>query len=146
MRAVKVLFLTGLGSGLIPFAPGTFGSLVGVLLYVAILAKLPKLLALLAFAVVFFWAVRLSNESRSLFGEEDSSRIVIDEILGMWVALWGNPLSLWCVVDGFLLFRFFDIYKPELLRKLERLPGGWGVVLDDVAAGVLANIVLRLMF
>ena len=77
--------------------------------------------------------------------EEDPSHVVADEMVGMWLTLVGNPLTLGNFVIGFLLFRFFDIAKPLGVRRLESIPGGWGVVLDDVLAGVYANVVLQLI-
>ncbi len=146
MRTAKVLFLTAGGVGLIPFAPGTLGSLAGLFVYLLFLKSLSPLPFWVLYLLVFWGAVKYASESSTLFGEEDSSKIVVDEVLGMWIALWGVKLSFWSVVDAFLLFRFFDIYKLGLFKKLEALPGGWGVVIDDVAAGVLVNILLRVMF
>ena len=146
MRTAKVLFLTAGGVGLLPLAPGTLGSLAGLLVYLLFLKALSPLLFWVLYLLVFWVAVKYASESSALFGEEDSPKIVVDEVLGMWIALWGVKLSFWSVVDAFLLFRFFDIYKVSIFRKLEALPSGWGVVIDDVAAGVLVNILLRVMF
>ncbi len=143
MRIAKVLFLTGLGTGLIPFAPGTWGSLLGLFFYL-IFYKLP--VAFLIYLAVLALGVKLSSSSYMLFGEEDSSKIVIDEVLGMWTALLGLKLSFWLIVIAFLMFRFFDIYKPNFIAFFERLPGGWGVVVDDIVAGVVTNVLLRVMF
>lgn len=74
---------------------------------------------------------------------EDSSKIVIDEVAGMLITLCFVPFSLFNLGLGFVLFRFFDIYKPLYIRHFEKYPNGWGVMLDDVAAGVWANIVLQ---
>ncbi len=144
MRTAKVLFLTVFGCGLSPFAPGTWGAAAGVVL-LFLFGWLPYFVKFLAFCAVFALAVFLSGESEELFGEPDSPKIVVDEVLGMWVTLFGVHPSFWNVVNGFLLFRFFDIYKVPIVSRLERLPGGWGVVLDDVGAAVLANIILRVI-
>lgn len=73
----------------------------------------------------------------------DSSRVVIDEIAGMCIALLFLPVTLVTVLTGLLLFRFFDIVKPLYIRKAEKLPGGWGVMADDVLAGIYSNVILQ---
>ncbi|BAT71981.1 phosphatidylglycerophosphatase A [Thermosulfidibacter takaii ABI70S6] len=146
MRTAKVLFLTGLGSGLSPAAPGTFGTLIGLLIYLLVLRHFSAVAFWFFYLLVFWLAVKYSSESEALFGENDSSKIVIDEILGIWIALWGVKLCFWSVIDAFLLFRFFDIYKVSFIKRFDELEEGWGVVLDDVAAGVIVNLLLRVMF
>ena len=86
-----------------------------------------------------------SNRSRELFGREDSGRIVIDEVAGQLVTFCMVPLSLRTLVAGFLLFRFFDIVKPFPVYRMESLDDGVGVTMDDVAAGVLANVSLLII-
>ena len=76
---------------------------------------------------------------------KDSSRIVIDEVAGMCISLLFVPVTLTYLITGLLLFRFFDILKPLLIRKTESLPGGWGVMMDDVLAGTYTNILLQLI-
>ncbi|NPA15560.1 MAG: phosphatidylglycerophosphatase A [Deferribacteres bacterium] len=146
MRSPKVLFLTGLGAGLSPVAPGTAGSVVGLLLYLLFLSKMPCIIALFVILFVMGLSIHFCEESVALFGEEDSPKIVIDEIVGMWVSLFCVKLSFYSVVDAFLIFRFFDIYKPYPVRFMDRLGGGAGIVMDDVMAGILTNIILRIIF
>lgn len=139
-----VLFLaTGAGSGYLPWMPGTAGSLVGILLYYS-LRSMPRG-PYLAFVVAFFFlAVWASGLAEVIFGSKDPQRIVIDEVVGMLVTLALLPFSWRTVLVGFVLFRLFDIWKPFPARLLQdRLPGGWGVVGDDVMAGIYANIVLQ---
>jgi len=76
----------------------------------------------------------------------DSSRVVIDEIAGMGVSLLLLPVTIPYLALGFVLFRFFDIVKPFFIRKLEELPGGWGVMMDDVLAGLYTNVILQLIY
>ncbi len=76
---------------------------------------------------------------------KDSARVVVDEVAGMCVSLLWIPLSISSVAAAFVLFRFFDIAKPLMIRKLESLPGGWGVMADDVLAGIYANIILQMI-
>jgi phosphatidylglycerophosphatase A len=132
---------TGGGVGYMPFAPGTFGSLLGLVLYVG-LAALPFTAYGTVVAVLGLIGVWASTEAEQLLGQKDASIIVIDEVVGILLALWSVSLDRYIpVVLGFGLFRLFDIIKPW--PALERLPQGWGVMMDDVVAGVMAQGVLR---
>jgi phosphatidylglycerophosphatase A len=144
MKRARLLFLTGLGAGYLPWAPGTMGTLVGVVLYLLIWRHLSWPLYLLFTLVLLYLGIRESHHGVEFFGEEDSPHIVIDEIVGYLVTMIGVTQGFWPVVLGFLLFRIWDIWKP--FRVLEEMPGGWGVMADDVLAGILANIMLRIMF
>ena len=136
---------TGLGSGLSPLAPGTAGTLVGVLVYM-VFSRFPWPLYLLSVAAFSLFAVYVSREAERIYTEKDSPRIVIDEIAGFQVAMFLVAPTLWHVFWGFILFRAFDIIKPFPIRLCERrLPGGYGVVADDIVAGVYANIILLLL-
>jgi phosphatidylglycerophosphatase A len=134
---------TGGGVGYMPFAPGTFGSLLGLVLYVG-LAALPFTAYGAVVAVMGLIGVWASTEAEQLLGQKDASIIVIDEVVGILLALWSVSLDRYIpVVLGFGLFRLFDIIKPW--PALERLPQGWGVMMDDVFAGVMAQGVLRVL-
>ncbi len=135
---------TGAHVGRIPFAPGTFGSLVGLpIAYLFSLAHWP--LAVILTAILILLSVRVAHLAEQQLKAKDPGCIVIDEIAGMCVTLLGIPLTLTACVAGFFLFRIFDILKPPPARQMERLlQGGWGVVMDDVTAGIMANIVLRI--
>jgi phosphatidylglycerophosphatase A len=142
---------TGLGVGFVPIAPGTAGSIEGVVIFIAIFALhrgLSALLLLLAIVnvVVFGVGVWASTRTCEITGLKDPRLVVIDEVSGQLIAL--TPLALWpslsiaAVVIGFLLFRVFDIFKPYPIRKLERLHAGLGVMADDVLAGIYAALLL----
>jgi len=136
---------TGLGSGLSPLAPGTAGTLVGVLAYM-VFSRFSWPLYLLSVIAFSLFAVYVSREAERIYNEKDPSRIVIDEIAGLLVTMFLVEPTLWHVFWGFILFRIFDITKPFPIRLCERkLPGGYGVVADDIVAGVYANIVLLLL-
>ncbi|HTZ41307.1 MAG TPA: phosphatidylglycerophosphatase A [Syntrophales bacterium] len=142
-KTVVKLIATGLGSGYSPFAPGTAGTLVGIPLYLA-LSSLSWPLYLVSVSVLTLLAVYASGEAERIFDEKDSPRIVIDEIVGLlWsLALVGSTIGR--IALAFFLFRIFDILKPPPARWCQnRLPGGWGVVMDDVAAGIWANVVIQ---
>lgn len=136
---------TGLGSGLSPLAPGTAGTLVGVPVYL-LFARFSWPLYLLSVAAFSLLAVYVSREAERIYREKDPPRIVIDEIAGLLVTLFLVEPTLWRIFWGFVLFRVFDIIKPFPIRLCERtFPGGYGVVADDIVAGVYANIVLLLL-
>jgi phosphatidylglycerophosphatase A len=155
---------TGLFSGYVPWASGTVGSLVGLIIYwipgVHDGPWLPVLIALglLAGAPASDGVARatghkltkLAARSKETFQAgsshgPDPSIVVIDEIVGMWIALLFLPASVPLSVAAFIAFRVFDVLKPEPARYLERIPGGWGIMLDDVAAGIYANLASRLL-
>jgi phosphatidylglycerophosphatase A len=139
-----VLLATGCYAGYVPIAPGTLGTLVAVpLAYVlSLLGPLEAVLFIAGFAGLAVW---VSGEAEKIFKRKDPGLIVIDEMAGFLVTLFLIPWSAKNVVIGFFLFRLMDIAKPFPIRRLEsKWPGGWGVVGDDVLAGVYANILLRL--
>ncbi len=136
----------GFGSGLVPVAPGTFGSLAALLPWLALrqLFWPAYSLAVLAAFVLGAWAC--SRAARRV-GLHDPGAIVWDEFVGLWIALWpvrGAPW--WMVVVAWVLFRGFDVFKPWPIRWADRnISGGFGIMFDDVLAGVAAAIVLLLI-
>ena len=131
-------------AGYFPFASGTFGSALIVLLYFFLPGSLNLTAVMLSFPVVYFVGVWSSSRCETFWGK-DSGKIVVDEIAGMLATLFFIPLNLKIVVIGFFLFRAFDIFKPFPVRNMENLPRGWGVMTDDVLAGVYANLVIRIL-
>jgi phosphatidylglycerophosphatase A len=140
---VKALASAGF-AGYCPIAPGTAGSLAGLLIW-WFGADLNIWLQLSFVVTLFFLGVWAATLAEKDWGH-DAGRIVIDEVLGMWVTLWLLPKSWWLFAVGFLLFRAFDIIKPLGARQSQKLPGGWGVMVDDLLAGIYANLVLQLVF
>lgn len=137
MRKGLVSFLaTGLGLGYLPKAPGTFGTLLGLILAIV----LPDNFYLLAGVCIL--GIWISNEAEQVFNEHDCPKIVIDEIAGFLIAAYGWHGSY--LVAAFVLFRILDITKPFPVRQLQNLPGGLGVMADDLAAGLIVNILLIL--
>jgi len=134
----------GFGSGFIPFAPGTWGSLVAVLVWWFLLSPLAPLPQLLVIALVFIAGTWLTGLVQRRHGVVDDGAIVIDEFVGQWLALLALPQDPLLAAAGFGLFRLFDIWKPGPIRYLERrLGGALGVMADDVLAGVIALAVLQ---
>jgi len=133
---------TALGSGYAPKAPGTVGSAVGLLLWIA----LPKIfwLQIAVIVIITVAGVWSGTVAEDHFGRRDPGQVVIDEVSGMMITVLMNPLTgpLWTLV-AFLLFRAADIAKPYPIDALQRLPGGLGIMADDVLAGVYANLALR---
>ena len=132
-------------AGLMPGAPGTFGTLMAVPLILALnhLGEFYEGLALLLLIPTAIWASSLSERH---LGRNDPPEVVIDEVAGFLLTLFLLPLSWLTLSLGFVLFRFFDIAKPFPIRWLEkRVRGGTGIVLDDLLAGVYANLSLRFL-
>lgn len=142
-NALARLVATGLGSGYSPIAPGTAGSAVGLLLFWA-LARLPLPAQVAATALVFFAGVAAASHLARRLGIEDPGVVVVDEVVGMWVTMLFLPLTPLTAVVGFLAFRAMDIVKPYPARQLEHLHGGWGIMADDLMAGVYANLLVRI--
>jgi phosphatidylglycerophosphatase A len=144
-RKIKDFFIkaaaTGLGIGYLPLMPGTFGSILGVGICLLLnLGGIPVYIS--GVVVIGIVAVKISGDANAIFGEHDSRKIVIDEIVGYLVAMLLIPADVEYLVVGFILFRLFDILKPYPAGMVDKkLGGGLGVVLDDVIAGVYTNIV-----
>ena len=137
---------TGAFVGYIPFAPGTLGSLWGLPIC-WLLSKTTLTIAIVFILFFIVLAVWLAHVAEKIIRKKDPGCIVIDEVAGQVVALIGLPVNWISLTAGFVVFRGFDILKPFPIRNIERnISGGAGVVLDDVAAGILANLVLRLFF
>jgi phosphatidylglycerophosphatase A len=145
MNRFFLIIATGFGVGYSPVAPGTLGTLVAIPIYY-FLSDIPSPLYEITLIGFFFLSVWISENAQIFFGKKDDQRIVIDEIVGFLITMLWVPKTFPFIIIGFFLFRFFDILKPFPIRRLERkLKGGFGVVLDDVMAGVYANIVLHLV-
>ena len=141
-KLVMVL-ATGFFVGYIPFAPGTFGSIVGLPLCF-LLSKTELPLAIHFNLMFIFLAIWISDRAEKILEQNDPGCIVIDEMAGIMVTFLGLPFNTISVAAGFVTFRFFDILKPFPIRYVERkLAGGTGIVMDDLMAGVYSNIVLR---
>ncbi|MBN2034513.1 MAG: phosphatidylglycerophosphatase A [Deltaproteobacteria bacterium] len=145
MRGKAALILASwFGVGLVPFAPGTAGTLAGMplVLFTGCLETPEAALFDLVFIAVSVWTADLSSR---ILQKDDPSVVVIDEVAGFLLTLFLVPLNLGNVCLGFLLFRLFDVLKPFPIKKLENLRGGLGIVADDLLAGVYANLSLRLL-
>lgn len=134
---------TGFGAGYAPAAPGTAGSLVGLVLVFFIHNRSLILYAAVLLSV-FALGVYAAGQVERATGEQDNRRIVIDEIAGMLVVGFLLPSGVGYLIGGFVLFRALDVAKPFPADWIEReLPGGWGIMLDDLVAGLYANLILQ---
>lgn len=142
---INLLFATGLGLGYLPGPTGTYGSLLGLLLFWLVLPAASDWILVAVAVVLFVLAVAASSRAAEQFHHSDPKQVVCDEICGQWVSLLYVPVSGRTLLMAFLLFRFFDILKPFPARRFERFPGGWGITADDVMAGIYANAALQIL-
>ena len=141
-RAVILFISQGAYAGRFPVAPGTAGTVVGIFLYVLMRhLALGQYFALCI--LIFLLGTCAADRAETILGTKDSPSIVIDEIAGFLVVMFMVPTSWGFIAIGFLLFRAFDIVKPWPLKRLQDLHGGLGVMLDDIGAGIYANLVLQ---
>lgn len=141
MTSIALAIATVFGVGRVPVAPGTFGSAAGLLLWAALSGSVAAQAA--AILLVFVAGSWSGSVTERHYGATDPGVVVIDEVLGMLITLFLNPVSWTGAVVGFLLFRVFDVIKPYPANRFERLHGGLGIMSDDAMAAVYANMVLR---
>ena len=141
-----ILFLSsGTYLGYIPLASGTFGTLWGLPIFFWLSAQSLWIQVLFIIGSIGL-AILLAGQAEKIWNRKDPSQVVIDEIVGYLTAMAGMPFSWTMAVSGFFIFRIMDILKPFPIRKIDQgLPGGWGIVLDDVLAGVYSQIILRIL-
>lgn len=168
--SLKAAVITVGGSGYAPFASGSWGSLVAAFLHLALafvvvraaptqFAIVLNLATLLGIAAASHFAVHWGTWAIARFGSDDPKPFVLDEFAGQWVALlvspaaalawpggWPSMAALAWLASQFFLFRVFDVWKPPPARQLEDLPAGWGVLCDDLMAGVYANLAGQLLW
>jgi len=144
MIRLILLLASGLGAGFSPFAPGTAGTLVAIPIEL-VLSPIRSPVYELTLLTFFFFSSWIAERAQNHWQKEDDQRIVIDEIMGYFLTMLWIPKTLLFISVGFFLFRLLDIVKPFPCRQLEKVRGGFGVVLDDVFAGIYANIGLQLL-
>jgi phosphatidylglycerophosphatase A len=145
MRLLCRLFSTLFGVGFFPKAPGTASSAVALLAYVLFMHRLPWP-AYVAFLLALLVLGGLASAVYAAhLGQADPQHIVIDEAFGQFLALFLVPVGWLPLTAAFVFFRFFDIIKPYPIKRLERLPGGWGIMADDAGAGLAAGALVHLL-
>lgn len=142
---LAIFWATGAFLGYIPVAPGTFGTILGIILFL-LTNPLTMELQILLFLLSLLFALFSTKIAIDHFGKEDPSQVVIDEILGIWLALLFFESNLKNIALAFIFFRIFDIIKPFPVGYIDRkLKGAWGVICDDLAAGMMAKGLLWLL-
>lgn len=166
-REIASVAVSTCGVGFLPLAPGTWGSLVGVAIYVAAIAANystgifllhrgwtgPTIEAalhasnLLLVTAACMVAIKASDVAAEYLGEKDPQVIVVDEVVGQLIVFLFIPFaaSWWVIAVGFVLFRFFDIVKPFPINKVQDMPGGLGICADDIVAGIFGGVVLNVL-
>lgn len=146
MNTLAKLIATGLGSGYTPVAPGTAGAALAVLItyLIATFSSWPDLditLGILSvvFTILGIWSANVLQDEWG----HDPGKIVVDEMVGIWISMLFIPFSILNLLLAFGLFRLYDIWKPWIVKKAENLDGGLGVMADDIVAGVFANVTLQ---
>ena len=142
LRRIGVFIATCAYVGYAPVAPGTFGSAIGLAVFYVVRyqrSTTVEVAVIVALAAVGLWS---ATEAEHHFGGIDPGPVVIDEVIGMLITLAFIPVNTAGAIVAFFIFRFLDVVKPWPARRLEQLPGGFGVVLDDMMAGVYGNIVM----
>ena len=131
--------------GYLPLAPGTWGSIFAILVWWVLLKDLDLLIFGIVIILFFFIGIIVSNVIIDQNGNNDPSHIIIDELVGQWLALWILPDGYFYIIIAFILFRFFDIIKPWPIRFMEQLPKGLGVMCDDLTAGLITLILIQII-
>jgi phosphatidylglycerophosphatase A len=147
VRLSAWLLATWFGVGKFPWGPGTAGSLAALIIAYVLrtylgFGRIPLLLLICGLTLPSIWAAGRTARDQ---GKADPGMVVVDEVLGQWIVLLGAAAESWIVyLVAFVLFRLFDIWKPGPIRKLEALPGGFGIIADDMGAGILGALLLWL--
>ena len=139
---VEKLLGSGFYSGYIKTASGTWGSLAGLIIYLIPGFENPSLMILMISLFILI-GVPIATKFELIYGN-DPKECTIDEIVGMWITLLFLPKKIWWIILAFLIWRVLDIIKPYPARKLENVKGGWGVMLDDIMAGIYSFVLVQL--
>ncbi len=143
MGKIFEFIATGGYIGKINIAPATFGSLVSIPLI--FITYINPLIIILTFSSLLMLGILSSNYMVDVSGERDPKCVVIDEITAFYMVFFPQKPDIWFLILGFLIFRILDIIKPFPARLMERLPKGWGIMLDDIVAGVYAFLLLKII-
>ncbi|MBU0478609.1 phosphatidylglycerophosphatase A [bacterium] len=141
IRLISSFFFIGYS----PYAPGTIGSLAGLGLYWILSRHYSSGLYFLILGLLFITGILIGKKAEEAFGKKDCRKFVLDEVFGILIALAMVPFCPFYIITGFILFRIFDILKPFPAKMAEKLPHGWGVMLDDAVAGIYTNLTLQII-
>jgi phosphatidylglycerophosphatase A len=139
----KIFYTVG-GLGLLPWAPGTWGSLAALVSWLA-LPPLSPVVSASAIGILFVFGVFSASKAAEESGDPDPQTVVVDEFVGQFISLSFVQHDIIQGLESFVLFRILDIFKPGPIRRVERWPGGWGIMADDALAGLFAGLIVRLV-
>jgi phosphatidylglycerophosphatase A len=142
MDKIILFFSSVFGVGYIKYAPGTISSLVGILIWVLFIPNV-FIFHIFMLVIISLISILLSSKAQDIYNTKDDKKIVVDEIAGVWFSIAFLPKTIMFLLSGFLLFRFFDIKKPLFIKKSQDLSGGLGITIDDIIAGIFANVILQ---
>ncbi|MEN8192948.1 MAG: phosphatidylglycerophosphatase A [Bacteroidota bacterium] len=142
INIVERILGSGFFTGYIPFASGTFGSLIALVIYLIPGFENPTIL-LAAISLFTVIGIHVGNKFEKVYGK-DPSQCTIDEMVGMWITLLFVPKYLWYILFAFVIWRILDILKPFPVNIIEKLNGGWGIMLDDIMAGIYSLILVHI--
>ncbi|MGB3863163.1 MAG: phosphatidylglycerophosphatase A [Candidatus Aminicenantaceae bacterium] len=144
MKILSKIIATFFGVGYLPLAPGTIASFLMILLYKYYLYTWNWPVYLGVLVLIFIFGALASSVHAETIKKQDPRSVVIDEVLGQLIVLFRMPPAWPLLIASFLLFRMLDILKPYLIKKSENFPRGWGIMMDDVVAGVCSGIIINL--
>ena len=147
---IKEFLFTVFYAGYSPVAPGTIGTLVAMIIYIienlvfySIDPVKINIFNSIFLLIIIYPSIRLANSAEKFYKTKDPNQVVIDELLGYWTGVLFIPFSFSYAIIAFILFRFFDITKPFPIRYFESLPGGWGIIMDDIVAGIYTLVCMH---
>lgn len=144
----REFFFTAFYSGYFPVAPGTVGTMIAMGIYILeyiLFGSYSWVVNLLFVVVLIYPSIRLGDAGEEFFGEKDPPEVVLDEVMGYWISVLFYPFDWRIALMAFFIFRAMDILKPYPTRKLQKLRGGLGVMIDDYVAGIYTNILLLII-
>lgn len=147
-KNLVILLSTGFYSGQMPIAPGTFGTIAAMIIYFLVALVVPDYVQYIfpaLFIVGLIPAVKVCDEAEKIFSVKDPQNVVIDEFWGYFLAVSFHAYSWKMALLAFVLFRIFDIIKPYPIYSLQKIKAGWGIMIDDLIAGLYANLILWLV-
>ncbi len=142
LNLIEKLIGSGLFTGFIPIASGTFASFVALLIFLIPGFENPTIL-MLVISVLIVIGVRIADKFESTYGK-DPKQFTLDEFIGMWITLLFIPKKIWFLIPAFLIWRLMDIIKLYPAKKIETIKGGWGVILDDVLLGLYSFMIIQI--
>lgn len=145
----KKLLFTGFFSGYSPIAPGTAGTLLALLIYIleyVFFGNAVWMSNLVIVLIMLFPSFKLGDLAEAFLKKKDPVEVVLDEMMGYWISVLFFPFNWKILISAFIIFRIIDILKPYPIKKLEKLSGGYGIMMDDFVAGIYTNMILRIIF